>query len=369
MIPNLGSVDAKSIGELTDVVARQTKEIQFILEGNIDADNIRANSITADLIQAGAIISTSIADGSITNTKIANSAIDNAKLIDSTIQGIKLQAGTLTDTQIANLGITGSKIANTTITGNKIVTGTITADKLSVSTLSAITADLGYVSAGVIDGLLITGGTVRTSSGSSRIEITNDKLTGYSGGQTSIELRPDLTNPYVKCGNIYMYDYGITGQASKITIGSGLTLSYSGGSGYTGTIDSAGAIYITAGASQSVYLNGTDVVYSLNGKANTVHTHSISDVSGLQTSLDGKAASSHTHTKSQITDFSHTHSWSDITSGKPTTISGYSISDAFTKSETDSRYGYNLVYNSTTKHLKLYAHDGTTLADVDITGS
>lgn len=43
------------------------------------------------------------------------------------------------------------------------------------------------------------------------------------------------------------------------------------------------------------------------------HTHSISDVSNLQSSLDGKASSSHTHTKSQITDFSHSHSISDVT--------------------------------------------------------
>ena len=34
---------------------------------------------------------------------------------------------------------------------------------------------------------------------------------------------------------------------------------------------------------------------------------------------------------------SHTHSWSDITSGKPTTISGYGITDAYTKTEVDAK--------------------------------
>ncbi len=33
------------------------------------------------------------------------------------------------------------------------------------------------------------------------------------------------------------------------------------------------------------------------------HTHAISDVTSLQTSLDGKAATVHTHTLSQITDY------------------------------------------------------------------
>ena len=37
------------------------------------------------------------------------------------------------------------------------------------------------------------------------------------------------------------------------------------------------------------------------------HSHSISDVSNLQSSLDGKADTGHTHTKSNITDFAHTH--------------------------------------------------------------
>ncbi|WP_312811042.1 hypothetical protein [Corynebacterium variabile] len=37
------------------------------------------------------------------------------------------------------------------------------------------------------------------------------------------------------------------------------------------------------------------------GKADKVHTHAVSDVTGLQTVLDGKAAASHTHTTAQVT--------------------------------------------------------------------
>ena len=35
---------------------------------------------------------------------------------------------------------------------------------------------------------------------------------------------------------------------------------------------------------------------------------------------------------------SHNHSWSNITSGKPTTLAGYGITDAYTKTESDNRY-------------------------------
>ena len=49
------------------------------------------------------------------------------------------------------------------------------------------------------------------------------------------------------------------------------------------------------------------ITTAINSKADTNHTHSISDVTTLQTTLNGKANTSHTHTTSEITDFTHTH--------------------------------------------------------------
>ena len=49
---------------------------------------------------------------------------------------------------------------------------------------------------------------------------------------------------------------------------------------------------------------------ALDGKAASSHTHSISNVSGLQSALDGKAASSHSH--SAYANKSHTHSISNV---------------------------------------------------------
>lgn len=47
--------------------------------------------------------------------------------------------------------------------------------------------------------------------------------------------------------------------------------------------------------------NITNLQNTLNGKANTSHTHAIADVTNLQTTLNGKAASSHNHSASNIT--------------------------------------------------------------------
>ena len=64
---------------------------------------------------------------------------------------------------------------------------------------------------------------------------------------------------------------------------------------------------------------------ALVGKANTDHTHSISQVNDLQNQLNGKAASSHTHSQSDISGLSsalsgkanssHTHPASQISAG------------------------------------------------------
>lgn len=428
MIIGLNYTNSKTIDDLNDQMCKVIKEINFLTTGNIDADNIRANSITADLITAGAITTVAIADGSITTAKLTDGAItgvkisdgviSNAKLIDNTIQGIKLQAGTLTDTQLANaavtsakiassaitstlladLAVTGQKIANTTISGNKIMTGTITANniaantitgneiaantitagKLNVATLSAITADLGTITAGSISGTTITGGTIRTSTGTTRIEIINDKLTGYASGSTSIELRPDLVNPYIKCGNIKLYDYGPTSQPAKIEInGAALALTNTGGSQQHGQVSSTGNLYLDG---LTVYINNNDVLTTINGKANSATTlsgYGITD--GVNTSdvvtsatankilkLDGSAKLPADITGNAAT--ATNVSWSGITS-KPTTLSTFGITDAYTKTTSDNKYGGNLVYNPTTKLLKLFAPDGTQLASVDISGS
>ena len=71
---------------------------------------------------------------------------------------------------------------------------------------------------------------------------------------------------------------------------------------------------------------------ALDAKANSAHSHAISDTTGLQAALDskapqsttytktevdtalsGKAATSHTHTKAQVTDFAHTHPVAEVT--------------------------------------------------------
>lgn len=85
-------------------------------------------------------------------------------------------------------------------------------------------------------------------------------------------------------------------------------------------------------APQATTYSKTEVNSALAGKSNIGHGHSIADTTGLQTALDakapqnttytktevdtalsGKAATSHTHTKAQVTDFAHTHPVAEVT--------------------------------------------------------
>lgn len=59
----------------------------------------------------------------------------------------------------------------------------------------------------------------------------------------------------------------------------------------------------------------TNLQSQLNSKASSSHTHTIANVTNLQSTLDGKAASNHTHTPSSIgaAAASHTHTLSNVT--------------------------------------------------------
>ena len=74
----------------------------------------------------------------------------------------------------------------------------------------------------------------------------------------------------------------------------------------------------------------TTITNQIAGKANISHTHTISDVTDLQTTLDEKASISHTHTASQVTDLATvatSGSYNDL-SDKPTIPSPYVLPTA-----------------------------------------
>lgn len=85
-----------------------------------------------------------------------------------------------------------------------------------------------------------------------------------------------------------------------------------------------GTATITCNATTSniagVYATKDELTDGLETKANSSHTHSISQITNLQSKLDGKANSSHTHTISQITNLQST-----LNGKQATLVSGTNI--------------------------------------------
>ncbi len=119
----------------------------LLVEGTVGAAKIIAGSITANEIKSGTITASEIASRTITASRIASGAI------------------------------TANEIASNTITANQIKSDTITANQMDVSQLSAISANIGSITAGSITGITITGGTIRTSSSSTRVEMSGSSNT------------------------------------------------------------------------------------------------------------------------------------------------------------------------------------------------
>ena len=118
--------------------------------------------------------------------------------------------------------------------------------------------------------------------------------------------------------------------ASWIPLASSVEVPVQSVNGQTGTIVLGVSDIGAAPASHThTIANVTNVQTTLDGKAASSHTHTIANITNLQTTLDGKAASSHTHTIANITGLqteldgkaasSHSHSWGQVT-GKPSTF-------------------------------------------------
>lgn len=83
----------------------------------------------------------------------------------------------------------------------------------------------------------------------------------------------------------------------SINAGTGLTGGGSLASDRTISVD-----FAASGVSSSTKAVRADDSRLSNSRTPTAHSHSISQVTGLQTALDGKSSSSHTHSSSEITD-------------------------------------------------------------------
>ncbi|MFD2334711.1 phage tail spike protein [Cohnella sp. GCM10020058] len=236
--------------------------------------------------------------------------------------------GGLPDSQISGAASWNGK--TTLLTSGGIYTGVVQADQINANSLSAISANLGTITAGsiygayingtTIDGGTITGALIRTSATYPQAVMSAAGTMGFYTSASNYAIfqsnNPTYGSPALRFEN-GSTSFLLTAATSFINI---QTVGDFGISS-TGTLDLYGGtnVRVPSWAKLVSQAENQSIGAALSGKANTSHTHSISDITGLQTALDARAV--------------------------------------------------NMVYDSTGKLLKLYAASGALLASVNIAGS
>ncbi|MGR6546264.1 hypothetical protein [Paenibacillus tundrae] len=135
-------------------IARSLQDIDFMINGTLDVNNIRAEGIEARNIRA--------------------EAITTDKLSANAVSAEKIQAGA--------------------ITTEKIQAGAVVADKIDVGELSAISANLGHIVAGLIESVEIFGSYIATRRNAfprCEMSATGNVFGAYNDANNHITIDPN----------------------------------------------------------------------------------------------------------------------------------------------------------------------------------
>ena len=180
--------------------------------------------------------------------------------------------------------------------------------------------------------------------------------------------------------------YGITDSYTKTEVDTALSGKSDTAHNHTGVYQPVGSYLTSINSSQVTTALGFTPYNATNpsGYISGVSWGSVGGLLGnqtdLQTALNGKASTSHTHTHTDITDWNSAtasfltvvpaQTWTSIT-GKPTTISGYATTDAYTKTEVDTALGskQDTLPSQTGNAGKVLTTNGSTLSWGTVSGS
>ena len=234
-----------------------------------------------------------------------------------TFTGANLKA---TDSVYVN-GIRLHKTADGVITleGNLAVTGGVT--MYAIDPVSAST---------IMDGVVVDGTTIKKENG---------KLVAVGGGEAGSVSWDNISGrPSVYATNIAnitdlhsSWDAVLKAQKPNWLTAVSIATISDLHANWDALLKAAPSAYVTRWPTISEVTNKQNLVIKLNG-GTTEGTN--------QFTYNATAAKSLNITASSVgaAASSHNHSWSNITSGKPTTLAGYGITDAYTKTESDNRY-------------------------------
>jgi len=216
-----------------------------------------------------------------------------------------------------------------------------------LTTNAAVTVAQGGTGATTLTGILVGNGTSAVTA----ITGTASQLLRRNAGNTAYEF---FTPTYISGNENITLSGDVTGSGTTaitttlatITQGAGssfvkITLDTKGrvtGNTAVGSTDITTALGYTPynSTNPSGYITSTGSITGSAGSVTNAITFNTTGGAVAGTTYNGSAARTIDYSTVGAAAASHTHAWSAITSGLPTTISGYGITDAYTKTEVDS---------------------------------
>lgn len=286
-------------GSDTDTIINKWKELESFLSGMTESDNL------ADILSTKA-------DKSFVTSELTKYV---TLTTSQTISGAKTFTSLLTTAAIKAKGDINTPNVRTS-------------DSVYINGIRLYKSAEGNL---ILDGnLLVTGGVTAYSDGSSSggssggldVDLMWEILAGTGTQQINKTHLTDALNGYATQSWVTSQNY-----LKSVSIATISDLN----SSWDALLKAAPSVYVTRHPTISEVTNKQSLVIKLNSGATEgtnmfTYNATAAKTVNITPSAIGAALSS------------HNHSWSQITSGKPTTLSGYGITDAYTKTESDSRY-------------------------------
>ncbi|WP_297968306.1 YadA-like family protein, partial [uncultured Anaerovibrio sp.] len=334
-----------------------TRQITGVAAGSEDTDAVNVAQLKEATVNIEGSIK--VADGNYNYISAGTDVAGNLTALDTQVKANAdaIQAGNeaLTTKGITFKGDSGTSgpvklDGELAVTGDSNIATAASAGKLSVSLNKDV--DLGSTGSMTVgksvlqdSGLVITDGTKVTSVTSDGINAGGNKITNVANGTD--------TNDAVNYGQVVaMVQSGgtITGVGDGLSASNG-QLSVNAGGGLT--FDNSGQLQVNTGDDLSVDTNGKLQVNKggqvASGNTGIVTGGTVFDAlegvksqvtAATETALAGKADKATTLSGYGITDAytkTETDTMLDQKADKATTLSGYGITDAYTKTETDTQ--------------------------------